>query len=101
MKKSVMQDIANELNISKNSVSRALSGKSGISDSTRQLVINKAIEIGYNYNENKAKDDKIKHYALIASRFALSKKEFFGQIYLSIENKLKQSNVNLYVHSDR
>jgi LacI family transcriptional regulator len=99
MKKSVMQDIANELNISKNSVSRALSGKSGISDSTRQLVINKAMEIGYNYNENKTIYPNVKHYALIASCFALSRKEFFGQIYSSMENKLKQSNVNLYVHS--
>lgn len=99
MKKKVMQDIADKLNISKNSVSRALSGKSGISDSTRQLVVNKAIEIGYNYNENKPKDTTVKHYALIASCFALSRKEFFGQIYLSIENNLKESNVNLYVNS--
>jgi len=99
MKKTVMQDIANKLNISKNSVSRALSGKSGISDSTRQLVINEAIEIGYNYKENKTKDTNVKHYALIASCFALSMKEFFGEIYLSIENKLKESDINLYVHS--
>lgn len=99
MKKSVMQDIANEINISKNSVSRALSGKSGISDSTRKLVIDKAIEIGYRYNENNTEIVHMKHYALIISCFAFCKKDFFGEIFLSIENKLKKSDINLNIYS--
>ena len=96
-KKIVMQDIANELNISKNSVSRALSGKSGISDATRQDIINKAQEMGYNYKGENG--NKVRHFAIIASLFTFSKKDFFGEIYSDIEKRLKKSNINLYVHS--
>lgn len=98
-KKVVMQDVANELNISKNSVSRALSGKSGISEKTRNLILKKADEMGYKYTKENDDRTNVKHFAIIASLFAFSKKDFFGQIYSSIENKLKESDINLYMHS--
>ena len=42
-----MDDIAKSLNISKNSVSLALSGKSGVSEDLRRKVIEKAEVTGY------------------------------------------------------
>ena len=48
-KKVPMQDIADRLNISKNSVSQALSGKPGVSEDNRRLVQNTADELGYSY----------------------------------------------------
>ncbi len=46
-KKVSMQDIADQLGISKNAVSLALSGKSGVSEQVRLVVRHKAEEIGY------------------------------------------------------
>ena len=45
-KKVVMQDIADRLNISRNSVSQALSGKDGVSEETRRKIIKTAEEMG-------------------------------------------------------
>ncbi|CAM4073550.1 LacI family DNA-binding transcriptional regulator [Saccharibacillus endophyticus] len=46
-KKVSMQDIADQLGISKNAVSLALSGKSGVSEQVRLIVRHKAEEMGY------------------------------------------------------
>lgn len=42
-----IQAIANELELSRNTVARVLSGKNGVSDKTRKLVLKKAAEMGY------------------------------------------------------
>lgn len=47
MARVTVQRIADELGISKFAVSRALSGKHGVSDQTRRLVVEKAAELGY------------------------------------------------------
>lgn len=43
-------DIADRLNISKSTVSRALTGSSGVSEKTRELVLNTAKEMNYSAN---------------------------------------------------
>lgn len=48
-KRITMQHIADHLNVSKFVVSKALSGKSGVSDETREKVIKAASELGYSY----------------------------------------------------
>ncbi len=45
--KCTIQAIANELELSRNTVARVLSGKSGVSDKTRKLVLKKVAEMGY------------------------------------------------------
>ena len=48
MKKRVtVQDIANELGLSRNTVSKAINGTGGISQETKTLVFKKAAELGY------------------------------------------------------
>lgn len=47
MAKVTVQAIADELGLSKFAVSRALSGKSGVSDDTRRLVVDTAERMGY------------------------------------------------------
>ena len=42
-----MDDIARALNIAKSTVSKALSGADDVSDATRRLVLEKAVELGY------------------------------------------------------
>lgn len=101
-KKVTMQDIANELNISKNAVSQALSGKTGVSESTRTLVIQTADKMGYLYNLNNNSKNKLqspKSIGLIASDFAFSQKNFFGEIYLTIERELQKRGMHLKIQS--
>lgn len=101
-RKVTMQVIADRLQISKNSVSQALSGKSGVSEETRKLVQNAAHELGYQYPQNKKILDDTKqtrNIALIASDFAFSLKGFFGEICLSMERELREHNASLFIQS--
>ncbi|ADU95744.1 substrate-binding domain-containing protein [Geobacillus sp. Y412MC52] len=101
MKKRVtMQDIADRLNISKNSVSQALRGKEGVSEETRDLVKRVAKEMGYEYPASRAKSrgKPPKQIALIASDRTFSLK-FFGEIYLSIEQEALSHGMKLHIQS--
>lgn len=46
-KKVTIQDIADELSLSRNTVSKAINNSEGISESTRQKILQKAVEMGY------------------------------------------------------
>ncbi|OPX02632.1 substrate-binding domain-containing protein [Geobacillus sp. LEMMY01] len=101
MKKRItMQDIADRLNISKNSVSQALRGKEGVSEETRELVKRVAKEMGYEYPASRAKSrgKPPKQIALIASDRTFSLK-FFGEIYLSIEQEALSHGMKLHIQS--
>ena len=47
MKKATIQDIASELGVSRNTVSKAINNAGGIAEATRERVLQKAIEMGY------------------------------------------------------
>ncbi|KSU82055.1 transcriptional regulator, LacI family [Fictibacillus enclensis] len=102
-KKISMQDIADALNISKNSVSQALSGKPGVSDATRKRIEQKAQELGYRVRKNTLSIDPVSrgtgNIGLIASDYAFSLKSFFGEIYLSIEKEVTARGMNLLIQS--
>ena len=46
-KKVTIQDIADALGISRNTVSKAINNSEGLADSTREKILQKAIEMGY------------------------------------------------------
>ncbi|UOQ45001.1 substrate-binding domain-containing protein [Halobacillus salinarum] len=103
-KRVTMQDIADELNISKNSVSQALTGKPGVSDATRKQVYKTADKLGYNYvpkgsQANDAESAVSGNIGLIASEFAFSMKSFFGEIYLTVEEEAQKQTKNLLLQS--
>ena len=47
MKRVTIQDIANELGISRNTVSKAINNADGLADATRERILEKAVEMGY------------------------------------------------------
>lgn len=101
-KRVTMQDIADRLSITKNSVSQALTGKPGVSESTRKDVHRVAEELGYSYtpkNQVKQAEPKTGNIALIASEFAFSMRSFFGEIFLSVEEEVQKRNKNLLLQS--
>ena len=47
MKKVTIQDIADELGVSRNTVSKAINNAEGLAEATREKILQKAIEMGY------------------------------------------------------
>lgn len=100
--KVTMQDIADRLKLSKNSVSQALTGKPGVSEATRRLVIETAEQMGYVYGKDRKRRQPNApngSIALIASDFAFAQKNFFGEIYLSIEREVRDRGYELLIQS--
>ncbi|WP_233146938.1 LacI family DNA-binding transcriptional regulator [Paenibacillus selenitireducens] len=96
-----MQHIADTLNISKNSVSQALSGKGGVSEETRKLIAETAFQMGYIYPQGRVNkmNDRTGCIGLIASDYAFAQKNFFGEIYLEIEQEVAKRGMNLRIQS--
>lgn len=84
-----MGDIAAELGISTVSVSKALSGKDGVSDVTRQQILAKAQEMGYvlSYgSKNASGDRRMVIGVLVASRF-FDENTFYNKLYCDFVNQ--------------
>ena len=76
--KTTMQDIADHLDISKVSVSKALNGKGGISDELRRTILNTAQEMGY----GRLPTETIHRFAFIVSKhFFLETDAFYSEMY--------------------
>lgn len=76
--KTTMQDIADHLDISKVSVSKALSGKGGISDELRRTIISTAQEMGY----ERIPVETVPRFAFIVSKhFFLETDAFYSEMY--------------------
>lgn len=99
MTRATMQDIADHLKISKNSVSRALRNKTGVSEKTRREVYDVAKLLGYLSPEQQLDilPSKEKHFLLFGTTFALSQTSFFGEIINSIEKRITQQNDSLTI----
>ncbi len=97
-----LQDIANELNISVAAVSMAINGKKGVSDQTRDQVLELAAKYGYEVKKKvEASDDvtplfikllRVKKEGLVAQDTA-----FFSKLIEGIENETKKMDCQLVV----
>lgn len=93
MKKHTMQDIADELNISRVSVWKVFNNQEGVSDSLKKQVIDTARELGYNKLPTKMKVTKEKTICLIVSRPDSS--IFWTNIIHDLAEKLSTINFRL------
>lgn len=94
MKKVSMQEIADALEISKNSVSQALRDLPGVSEETKAAVRAKAKELGYHYKKGNGKSEE-RSLLLMATDFAFSQLSFFGEIVKSIEAESRKQNFKM------
>ncbi|WP_317913833.1 substrate-binding domain-containing protein [Carnobacterium maltaromaticum] len=99
MSKVTMQDIAEHLAISKNSVSQALRNKNGVSQRTRELVHEAAEKLGYAYKEKNDEGRLNLKFLLVATEFALSQTSFFGEIVSSIKETVEKNGNHLVVEA--
>jgi LacI family transcriptional regulator len=97
MAKSIgIQDIANHLEISRNTVSKALNDKP-LPEKTRQAVLNAAIELGYksyHLTNNDNKNMSGKKVLILSSRMLLDI-YFHLNVMRGIENTLQKYNIEL------
>lgn len=96
-KKVTMDGIAAKLGISKNTVSLALRGMPGISESTRAAIVEAAEKMGYRYKTANEKETA-RNLCLVIARSTLESVGFFSFIQLGIEDEAKKNNINTIVH---
>jgi LacI family transcriptional regulator len=99
MKKPTMQRIADQLGISKNAVSLALSGRSGVGEALREKIVETAEEMGYSTNKGKFKKESGHLIGLIAREEIFAEHTFFGIINLHLEKEIKSREGNLLLHA--
>ncbi len=89
-----MSDIAKELGISTVSVSKALSGKDGVSQEVREQIKKKAEEMGYRYNsiaQNMKEGVSYNIGVLVAERF-FSDNSFYSDLYQKVVKESSRQN---------
>jgi LacI family transcriptional regulator len=93
-KQTKMRDIAEALGFSTVTVSKALSGKDGVSDAARKKIKDKASEMGYLYNPNdKAINSELTYNIgiIVAERF-FDGNSFYMDLYKNILIELNKTN---------
>lgn len=84
-----MQDIADKCGVSKGTVSKALNGASDISDALRKVIIETAIDMGYNRTIHLANEKKL---AIFIGNSKLTSPQHFG--YNIIQSFKKEALTN-------
>ena len=93
MKKPTLDQIALECGVTKGLVSRALGGKNNVSDATREKIIRKATELGYDTSKLKVHKVSSNRVLLIGSSRILFKEDFWQPIITSISSTLSRNNL--------
>jgi LacI family transcriptional regulator len=88
MKRATVKDIATELNISLGTVSKALTGKTGISEETRTMVMDTAKRLGYRVN--RLAQSLARNPIVIGIIFPKVWPEFYGYLGQGIQNVLEK-----------
>jgi LacI family transcriptional regulator len=99
MRKVTIQDIAKDLNLSRNTVSKALSNSDTVSFETRQNIFKRAVELGYKkldpnliLEEDNTIDEKTGNIAILANKDTA---DFWNRIMMGISDELGKNNCNL------
>jgi LacI family transcriptional regulator len=94
-KKVSMEDLAERLEISKNTVSLALRDMPGISEATKRLVLDTAKEMGYVYSKS---SDTAKNLCVIVSQSTRNTAGFFNHIQFGVEAEARKKGINIIIY---
>lgn len=94
MKKVTIEQIAQEVGVSKGLVSRALTGKANVSNDMRDVIIKKALELGYDFDRLRTKLNRRNVLLIMTSRMML-REAYWQPIIRSIAATLDEQNINL------
>ncbi|MDP4179794.1 MAG: LacI family DNA-binding transcriptional regulator [Bacillota bacterium] len=97
-----MEDIAEKLGITKNTVSLVFRNMPGISEKTRKSVLDTAKQLGYKYKRDsrsyEVRKPGLNNICLLQSKSTYDTTGFFAFIQLGIEAEAKKNNLNLILH---
>ena len=91
-KKTTMDDIAERLDISKNSVSLALNNKKGVSDELRKRVLETAREMGYG-SYSAQTDSRDGCIILLVPEYLHNDSFFYVEIFWSVDHAIKKKKL--------
>lgn len=100
-KRITMQDVADKLGVSKVTVSRALTGKTDISDAMREKIVQAAKELGYLYNSKgkMLRDNQTYSIGIITpEKYFGQDAYFYLDLYKIITDKLEHLNYTSMFH---
>jgi len=92
-KKTSMQDIANRLNISRMTVSKAFKNDADISSEMREKVRLMAQEMGYQY----AKNDPLSLIVLVPEVFLADTEDFYTTLFRRLNENANFKNISLFL----
>jgi len=96
MAKSVrLEDIARECGVTKGLVSRALAGKYNVGDETRNVIMQKAVELGYDFKKLRTKTNKKTSVVIIVSSTILMKEDYWQPIIKNMYATLNRASIKL------
>lgn len=90
-----LEDIARECGVTKGLVSRALAGKYNVGDETRNLIMKKAVELGYNFDKLRAKNKKKKSVVIVVSSTILMKEDYWQPIIKNMYATLNRASIKM------
>lgn len=98
MSKVTLESISSILNVSQNTVSKALRGAPGVSDELRAKIFNLATEMGYK-KVQQAAEISVKNITLLCRSSFLSDVTFWSQVFSGISKYCSKNNIKLSVVS--
>lgn len=94
-KKVRLEDIARECGVTKGLVSRALAGKYNVGDEKRNEIMQKAVELGYDFSKLRSKKKKKDSVVVIVSQHILLKEDFWQPMLKNLYATLNRLNVKM------
>lgn len=94
-KKVRLEDIAKECGVTKGLVSRALAGKYNVGDEMRNLIMRKAVEMGYDFDKLRTTRKKKQSVLLVIASRILLKEDFWQPIIKNIYAVLNRASIKL------
>ncbi len=90
-----LEDIAKECGVTKGLVSRALAGKYNVGDEKRNEIMQKAVELGYDFDKLRTKKNKKTSVVVIVSQAILLKEDFWQPILKNMYAALNRASIKM------
>ena len=90
-----LEDIARECGVTKGLVSRALAGKYNVGDEKRNEIMQKAVELGYDFTKLRVKKSKTSSVVVIVSQTILLKEDFWQPILKNMYAMLNRNSIKM------
>ena len=90
-----LEDIAQACGVTKGLVSRALAGKYNVGDEKRNIIMQKAVELGYNFDKLRTKTKKKNSVVIVTSSSILLKEDYWQPIIKNMYAMMNRSSIKM------